>query len=221
MATAEQFVQKCLQEVGDEYEWGEAAQPGTDPSQTTEWDCSGLVYTKLHELGIDVPRSSTEQLDWVIKNGTAIPLDEGVRTRGALLLRVGHVAVSLGDGRTVEAMGEDYGVLVASTSQRGFTHAGRVPGLSYNGAAPDLDPSPTPVTRDPAPGRRPTLREGSRGDAVRRLQRKLTAQGFKPGPVDGDFGPATDSAVRAFQRAKGLVVDGIVGPKTWSALRPS
>lgn len=221
MATAEQFVQKCLQEVGDEYEWGAEAKPGTDPSQTTEWDCSGLVYTKLLELGIDVPRSSTEQLEWVIESGTAIPLEEGLRTRGALLLRAGHVAVSLGDGKTVEAMGEQYGVLVGSTSNRGFTHAGRVPGLSYNGAAPDTGPGRTPVTREPAPDRHPTLRQGSRGDAVRRLQRKLTAQGFKPGPVDGDFGPKTDSAVRDFQRSKGLVVDGIVGPKTWNALRPS
>jgi len=218
MPTAEQFVQKCLLEVGDEYEWGAAAPPGTDPSQTTEWDCSGLVYTKLHELGIDVPRTSTEQLDWVIRNKTAIPLEEGVRTRGALLLRVGHVAVSLGDGNTVEAMGEDYGVLVASTSNRGFTHAGRVPGLSYNGVKPGPDPSPT-HTGVPAPDLHPTLREGSEGDAVRRLQQKLTAQGFSPGPVDGDFGPKTDSAVRAFQRARGLVVDGVVGPKTWSALR--
>ena len=218
MPTAEEFVQKCLQEVGDEYEWGAAAQPGTDPSQTTEWDCSGLVYTKLHELGIDVPRSSTAQLDWVIEHGTAIPLEEGVRTRGALLLRDGHVAVSLGDGNTVEAMGEEYGVLVASTSHRSFTHAGRVPGLSYSDAKPGPDPT-TPETQAPATQLKPTLRQGSEGDAVRRLQRKLTARGFNPGPLDGDFGPATDAAVRAFQRARGLVVDGIVGPKTWSALR--
>jgi cell wall-associated NlpC family hydrolase len=63
-----------------------------------------------------------------------------------------------------------------------------------------------------------TVRRGSNGASVRTLQERLRAHGFNPGPIDGDFGPKTDAAVRAFQRAKGLVVDGIVGPKTWGAL---
>ena len=50
--------------------------------------------------------------------------------------------------------------------------------------------------------------------AVRSLQTKLTADGFSPGPVDGRFGPLTRAAVARFQRADGLAVDGIVGPRT-------
>ena len=50
--------------------------------------------------------------------------------------------------------------------------------------------------------------------AVRSLQTKLTARGFSPGPVDGRFGPLTGAAVKRFQRADGLAVDGIVGPRT-------
>jgi len=56
-----------------------------------------------------------------------------------------------------------------------------------------------------------TIKQGSKGAAVKELQSKL---GIK---ADGDFGPITDRAVRAFQASKGLVVDGIVGPKTWAA----
>lgn len=59
-----------------------------------------------------------------------------------------------------------------------------------------------------------TLRYGSRGDDVRKLQQLLNA-GLT---VDGIFGINTQKAVKAFQKAHGLTVDGIVGLKTWTAL---
>jgi len=64
----------------------------------------------------------------------------------------------------------------------------------------------------------PTLRRGAKGELVRRLQAALRGAGFGPAKIDGDFGPATDAAVRRFQSAKGLWPDGIVGPKTWAKL---
>lgn len=67
----------------------------------------------------------------------------------------------------------------------------------------------------------PTLRQGSRGAAVAQLQGLLRQRGFDPGPSDGIFGPRTGDAVRRFQAAHGLVVDGVVGPQTWGALRPA
>ncbi len=62
------------------------------------------------------------------------------------------------------------------------------------------------------------LRLGSSGDAVSDLQRLLDGAGF-PCACDGQFGPNTEAAVRAFQGACGLVVDAVVGPATWRALR--
>jgi peptidoglycan hydrolase-like protein with peptidoglycan-binding domain len=53
---------------------------------------------------------------------------------------------------------------------------------------------------------------------VSHLQSLLQAEGVDPGPVDGDFGPRTEAAVRAYQEANGLRVDGIVGPETWGSL---
>lgn len=65
----------------------------------------------------------------------------------------------------------------------------------------------------------PTLTKGDKRVAVRGLQRMLRTRGFEPGEIDGDFGAKTEGAVRAFQSDHGLDVDGIVGPKTWDALR--
>lgn len=63
----------------------------------------------------------------------------------------------------------------------------------------------------------PVLRRGSEGASVELLQARLRMHGY-PLTLDGDFGPATDLAVRAFQKARGLSVDGIVGPASWGAL---
>lgn len=61
---------------------------------------------------------------------------------------------------------------------------------------------------------------GSGGDVVRRIQVKLQALGLYRGPIDGLFGGGTESAVKQFQRANGLGIDGQVGPRTWQALFP-
>lgn len=59
---------------------------------------------------------------------------------------------------------------------------------------------------------------GARGPVVRELQATLAGMGLHKGVLDGDFGPQTERAVTAFQRAHGLTPDGIVGPQTAQAL---
>jgi N-acetyl-anhydromuramyl-L-alanine amidase AmpD len=70
-----------------------------------------------------------------------------------------------------------------------------------------------PLKEDP-----PTIRNGDSGWRVKRAQRRLDFHGFDPGGIDGDFGPLTEEAVRAFQQDRDLDVDGVVGPLTWKAL---
>jgi hypothetical protein len=62
------------------------------------------------------------------------------------------------------------------------------------------------------------LAKGDEGDVVRALQILLNGHGYNCGTVDGDFGAKTDNAVCEYQQDKRLVVDGIVGPATWSKL---
>jgi peptidoglycan hydrolase-like protein with peptidoglycan-binding domain len=63
----------------------------------------------------------------------------------------------------------------------------------------------------------PLVRRGDKAHPVPSLQYHLRARGHVV-TVDGDFGPKTEAAVRAFQKEKNLGVDGIVGPLTWAAL---
>ena len=62
-----------------------------------------------------------------------------------------------------------------------------------------------------------SLRRDDKGEKVRLVQEWLSLHGFGVVP-DGGFGPATEAAVRAFQRKRGLVDDGVVGPKTFDGL---
>lgn len=55
-------------------------------------------------------------------------------------------------------------------------------------------------------------------DRIKRIQQALKNAGFYKGEIDGKIGPKTKVAIRAFQKSKGLVVDGVVGQKTWDEL---
>lgn len=70
----------------------------------------------------------------------------------------------------------------------------------------------------PAPAKNPVLAYGSRGAAVGRLQRFLANVGMNPGPIDNIFGAKTQAAVRRYQQAVRIVVDGIVGAETWGKI---
>src|SRR5580704_13153513 len=60
---------------------------------------------------------------------------------------------------------------------------------------------------------------GAGSNGVRGLQRQLRADGYSPGPIDGRYGPRTSNAVRRFQAAHGLDVDGVAGPRTFRELK--
>lgn len=76
------------------------------------------------------------------------------------------------------------------------------------------------VEGGPAAGRRVLRRDDEDASEIRYLQELLIYRNFSPGPVDGDFGPKTEAAVRAFQTNRGLEVDGLVGKFTWEELLP-
>ena len=64
----------------------------------------------------------------------------------------------------------------------------------------------------------PTLKKGASGNITKLLQEKLVKLGYSTNGVDGIFGSGTYSAVREFQKTRGLSADGIVGQNTWRKL---
>lgn len=66
----------------------------------------------------------------------------------------------------------------------------------------------------------PLLQKGATGESVRAMQQLLTAKGFKLTRygADGEFGAETLSALKSFQRKRGLAADGCCGERSWQAL---
>ena len=97
-----------------------------------------------------------------------------------------------------------------------------IPGQSLpNVTAPQIQVIINTSTATPSAGTSTTLKNGSTGAEVKKLQQRLKDLGYLKGSVDGDFGDATESAVKAFQAQHGLSVDGKAGANTLSKLYSS
>ncbi|WP_239422081.1 peptidoglycan-binding protein [Bacillus sp. CGMCC 1.16541] len=103
--------------------------------------------------------------------------------------------------------------VIITTSQKSFDAIAAANGFKVSGGAH------TPVVSSPSSSS--SLKIGHRGNEVKQLQHKLRSLGYNIGEIDGAFGPATDAAVREFQRKNGLTVDGVVGLATQKALNLS
>jgi cell wall-associated NlpC family hydrolase len=156
MPTAEQVVQLALAQTGDRYVLGAEASPtNPDPSR---FDCSELVEWVCARLGVKptMPDLVVNQAAHCRRQGTAITVETAVRTRGALLIRDygwsgsggegNHVAISLGDGTTIEARGSKWGVGSWSAYNRGWNMGALIPGVDYSRHDPDGRDDNMPAT---------------------------------------------------------------------------
>lgn len=123
----DRFVALALQQQGDQYVYGATPTAGTvDPRQ---FDCSSLVQWAAGRVGISgVPRTSETQEAHCRARGTIMSVQAGINTKGALLFSNGHVAISLGNGKTIEAMNSSQGVRQGNAAGRGWHSSGKIPG---------------------------------------------------------------------------------------------
>ena len=188
-------------------------------------DCSGLFSWAFKQLGgymyhgSDTMWNKYCQAKGELKNGKRTDGKEllpgtAVFTYNANTGKRGHVGLYIGNGYVIEARGAYYGVVKTKLTSRPWVEWGELKGVDYT-AAPEQIPVP-----DPSPSR-PTIRKGNKGAVVKEMQQMLDKLGYSLGicGVDGDFGVATEKAVREFQRDHQLTQDGICGPATWKALQ--
>ena len=187
-------------------------------------DCSGLFSWAFKQLGGYMYHGSDTMFrkyctkTGELKNGRPagggiLPVGVAVFTYNKDKKKYGHVGLYIGGGYVIEARGAYYGVVMTKIESRPWTWWGELKGVDYSGAAPEPTPTPEPV-------KKPTVRKGNRNVYVKELQMDLDKLGYNLGicGIDGDFGSATEKAVKEFQRDHGLTQDGICGEKTWTAL---
>lgn len=143
----QQIVDVALTQKGDRYKLGvEVSLHDPDPEA---FDCSEFVQWVCARVGLVAPDGTVAQFPWSIR----CSVEHAIKTPGALLFvyygpdrgggRGNHVAISQGNGTTIEARSTRHGVGVWSSHNRGWTHGGLIPGVNY---APQL-PTPT-LTQD-------------------------------------------------------------------------
>lgn len=229
MTTAAKLLRIARAHLGEAYVLGSIA-PKANPNWRGPWDCaefaSWCVYQACGQLfGCRPRQGDPDRVDaytgyWdqdARTQGQVISVGQAAATPGAFLLRrpgsaIGHVAISAGGGRTVEAHSRLRGVIEDQVAGRRWDIGVLVPGIDVR--QPE---APAPV---PAPGI--VLRVKSppmSGRLVRVVQQALRDAGYDPGPIDGDYGGQTAAAVRAFQLRRGLAIDGEVGSLTARALK--
>lgn len=122
--SVDRFVAIALSMAGKKYVFGAEAKP-SDPNPRA-FDCSELVEFSAARAGITprVPDGSSAQK----AHCKPISVAQAINTKGALLFMPGHVAISLGNLKTIEAMNAANGVRQGNANGRGWTSGGLIPG---------------------------------------------------------------------------------------------
>ena len=184
-------------------------------------DCSGLTCKCGKNLGLSYHHGSNSSYNYDCQAKGAktqnMKLPVGAWVYTGTTKNRGHIGIVADADSVIECQGTKAGITKSKLTLSKWTWWGLGKGITFD-FIPGIDPTPTPTPEPiPTPTQRPTLRHGSTGAYVRELQNRLNQNGNKL-VVDGIFGGQTESAVREYQKRKGLVVDGIVGPKTWAKL---
>lgn len=173
--------------------YAKAKEKNWDLSKITsncECDCSSLVAVCVNAAGIAVSKDmyTGNQKAVLLATGQFEPLTDSEYLTYDKYLKRGDILLGTGHTAVVLSDGEN---AASENNQKGMVEV-----------------------------KVSVLKKGAKGSQVKALQTLLIGYGFSCGNsgADGSFGGATDKAVRAYQKAHGLEVDGSVGSATWNRL---
>ena len=201
-------------------------------SQYSRWepdyDCSSLVISAYQNAGVPVRDNGASYTGNMYRVFTATGFADvtdqvNIATgagllRGDVLLRNGHTALYCGNGLEVEAcMDENGGIGGEPGDQTGYEILIQFYNPNWSTVLRYIEEKDTYMFE------LATISIGFIGDDIKLMQRLLRSRGYTDSnghkiEIDGIFGMASEAALLKFQKAHGLVQDGICGPKTWDRL---
>lgn len=191
------YAEQWFHDNADDSEWGHAHIKETAKSHVKALcDWFGVKFVDI-DAGEAQPTEPlyTRQVN---TPGDTLNVRDEANAKGAKLGELAH-----GSAVEVYGLADNGWVLIQQGSLRGWVNGKYL--VDYT-SKPEL----TRILKLKSPN--------MRGEDVRWAQARLNALGYNCGTPDGIFGPNTDKAVKAFQRANGLSQDGDIGPKTWAKL---
>ena len=200
-----------------------------DGKRTSFYDCRGFNYKMLLEVfgwklnGSGCTSQWNDKANWKAQGEVSDGIPQNVivclfyykkDTKGKRTKTLSHTGLYY-NGKTVECSS---GVQKSETLNKKWEVWGVPACVDAKVVIPDKPQQPA----ESGSAKLPILRNGNKGTYVKKAQQLLQERGYSLGicGVDGDFGPATEKAVRQFQQDWGLnPVDGIIGEKTWEKLQ--
>ena len=186
-------------------------------------DCSGLFRWAFNQFKVYIAHgSNTIFKSYCTKTGK---LTGGKRQDGETLKpgtavfvyktekkNYSHIGLYIGNGKVIEASGTIAGVCVSNISATKWSWWGELKNVDYGNEDTGFPGESSWMA---------TIRKGSKGQEVVTCQTMLYKLGYDLGKwgIDGDYGSATEKAIKSFQSDHNLTVDGVCGPMTWDALQ--
>ena len=198
-----------------------------------DYDCSSFIISVWQDVGVPLKTAGASYTGNMRSAALSVGFRDvtaqvnrqtgaGLQLGDILLNERSHVAMFVGNGNLVHASINEFNGI---TGGKPGDQTGReICVRSYYNSPWDCvlrygEDKPTEKPTAKISGL-PELRRGDKGEVVRAAQILLNGRKCSVGAYgsDGDFGPATEAAVLAYQRRNGLDDDGIIGPATWAAL---